>query len=256
MRVWLSGDEGRDTTVLPAPGLTVTDAASGATALLPEGPTRWRVRADATGLHVESLTGTTWTPFALAGATTHAGPVRFSGTAFTRVVFPSGASRDYRGRVTAVRSGSGLRTVVVLGLEDYLLGVVPREASAAWRPAAAAGAGDRRPLATALNKRSRVKAGAAYDICDTTACQVFGGSRLYTAGGRVTELEPASTTDAVRATAGVVRTKDGRAGLRRVQQQQRRLVDRRRRAVPAGPRGPVGRRGRQRRCTPGRRACR
>ena len=208
MRVWLSGDEGRDTTVWPADGLTATDSATGARAVLPAGPSRWRVRGDAGGLHVESLNGTTWTPYALGGATTHAGPVRLSGATLTRVAFPGGSSRDYRGAVTAVRNGSGLRTVVVLGLEDYLLGVVPREASSGWRPAAL----QAQAIAArsySLNKRHRVKAGADYDICDTTACQVFGGSRLYTASGRVTELEPISTSEAVRATAGVVRTSGG-----------------------------------------------
>ncbi|MCU1693096.1 MAG: SpoIID/LytB domain protein, partial [Frankiales bacterium] len=204
IRVWLSGDEGRDTTVYPAAGLTATDAATGTTSPLPQGPSRWRVRADGAGLHLESLTGSTWTAF---GPTTP-GPVRFGGTTFTRVALPGGSSRDYRGSVTAVRNGSALRTVVVLGLEDYLLGVVPREASAGWRPAAL----QAQAIAArsySANKRARVGGSGTYDICDTTACQVFGGSRLYTSSGSVTELEPGSTTDAVRATAGVVRSVDG-----------------------------------------------
>ncbi len=203
IRVWLSSDEGRDTTVYAAPGLTVTDPAG--TRELPQGPSRWRVRADGAGLHLESLTGSTWT----AGAATP-GPVRFGGTTFTRVALPGGSSRDYRGSVTAVRNGSGLRTVVVLGLEDYLLGVVPREASAGWRPAALQ-AQAVAARSYSANKRARVGGAGTYDICDTTACQVFGGSRLYTSSGAVSQLEPASTTDAVRATAGVVRTLDGAA---------------------------------------------
>ncbi len=208
IRVWLSGDEGRDTVVATAPGLTATDLATGATSALPEGPSRYRVRADAAGLHLESLSGSAWTAVPLGGATTQAGPVRFGGTTFTRVALPGGSSRDYRGTVQAVRTGSTLKTVVVLDLEDYLLGVVPREASAGWKPAAL----QAQAIAArsySANKRARVKAGAVYDICDTTACQVFGGSRLVSSSGGVTELEPASTTAAVRATAGVVRTLDG-----------------------------------------------
>ncbi|MCW2606710.1 MAG: hypothetical protein JWO60_1403 [Frankiales bacterium] len=209
IRVWLTADTDRDTTVYAAQGLTATDLATGEKAALPSGPSRFRVRGDSSGLHLESLTGSTWSAVPLGGSTTSAGPVRFSGTTLTRVAFPGGTSRDYRGAVQAVRDGSGLRTVVVLSLEDYLLGVVPRESSSGWRPAAL----QAQAIAArsySASKRARVAAGATYDICDTTACQVFGGSRLYSSSGRVTELEPASTTAAVRETAGVVRTYDGR----------------------------------------------
>lgn len=210
IRVQLSGDEGADTVVHAAEGLSVTDLASGATALLPTGPTRWRVAVDSAGLRVESLTGATWTPFALDTAPL-AGPVRFSGPAFLRVVYPSGASRDYRGVVQAVRTApTTLATVVVLPLEDYLLGVVPREAPASWKPAAL----QAQAIAArsySANKRERVAGAGSWDICDTTSCQVFAGSRSYTAAGVVTELEPASTTQAVRATEGVVRTSGGRS---------------------------------------------
>ena len=209
IRVLLSGDEGRDTQVHPATGLRVTDAATGATAVLPSGPARWRVAVDAAGLHVQALTGSTWAPYALGGRTTHAGPVRFSGPEFVRVAYPSGASRDYRGAVQAVRaSATALQSVVVLPLEDYLLGVVPRESSASWRPAAL----QAQAIAArsySANKRARVAGTGTYDICDTTSCQVFGGSASYSASGARTELEPASTTAAVRATAGVVRTWNG-----------------------------------------------
>ena len=58
IRVLLQGDDGADLQVHPATGLSVTDVASGATAVLPSGPTMWRVTVDAAGLHLESLTGT------------------------------------------------------------------------------------------------------------------------------------------------------------------------------------------------------
>jgi len=209
IRVLLTGDEGRDTQVHAAPGLTVTDAATGATAALPAGPTRWRVSVDAAGLHVQSLTGTTWTPYGLGGATTHAGPVRFRGPTFVRLAYPSGISRDYRGAVQAVRaSATALQSVVVLPLEDYLLGVVPRESSASWRPAALQ-AQAVAARSYSANKRARVAGRGTYDICDTTSCQVFGGSALYSTSGTRTELEPATTTAAVQVTAGVVRTYAG-----------------------------------------------
>ena len=211
IRVVLQGDEGADTHVYAAAGLVATDLASGATQALPAGPTRWRVVVDGAGLHVQSLTGQTWTAFALGGGTTHAGPVRFSGPTFVRVAYPNGSSRDYRGVVQAVKTGATtLASVVVLDLEDYLLGVVPREAPASWRPAALQ-AQTIAARSYSANKRDRVGGAGSWDVCDTTQCQVFGGSRAYTAAGAVTELEPASTTEAVRATAGVVRLSGGKS---------------------------------------------
>ena len=209
IRVLLSGDEGQDTAVHAADGLTVHDLATGARSVLPSGPSRWRVTVDAAGLHVQSLTGTTWTPYALGGATASAGPVRFSGPTFVRLAYPSGVSRDYRGAVQAVRaSATALQSVAVLPLEDYLLGVVPRESSASWRPAALQ-AQSVAARSYSAAKRARVAGSGSYDICDTTMCQVFGGSALYSASGARTGLEPTTTTAAVHATAGVVRTYGG-----------------------------------------------
>lgn len=211
MRVKLMGDDGTDLQVHAAEGLRVTDLATRTEQELPTGPTRWRVTVDSTGLHVQSLTGTTWSPYALGGGTTHGGPIRFSGPTFVRVAYPNGTSRDYRGGVQAVKTATtSLASVVVLPMEDYLLGVVPREASSGWKPAAL----QAQAIAArsySANKRERVAGAGHWDICDTTQCQVFGGSRLYTASGGTTELEPASTTEAVRATAGVVRTYEGRS---------------------------------------------
>ena len=209
IRVLLSGDDGRDTEVVPAAGLTATDLTTGASAVLPAGPSRWRVVVDAAGLHLQAKSGAAWTPYALGGATTLPGPVRFGGPEVVRVAFANGTSRDYRGTVRAVRaSATALQTVVVLPLEDYLLGVVPRESSASWHPAAL----QAQAIAArsySANKRARVGGRGTYDICDTTSCQVFGGTASYTAAGRRTSLEPASTSAAVRATDGVVRTSGG-----------------------------------------------
>jgi SpoIID/LytB domain protein len=210
IRVKLQGDDGRDLEVFPAAGLRVLDLATRAEQELPAGPSRWRVTVDSAGLHVQSLTGTTWSPYALGGATTHAGPVRFSGPTFVRVAFPNATSRDYRGAVQAVKTeASAMASVVVLSLEDYLLGVVPRESASSWKPAALQ-AQSIAARSYSANKRERVNGAGHFDICDTTSCQVFGGSRLYTASG-TTELEPASTSEAVRATAGVVRTYGGKS---------------------------------------------
>lgn len=212
VRVLLSGDEGRDTDVVAVPGLVATDLATGAWVALPAGPARWRVVGDAYGLHLQRLDGAAWTTVALGGQTSLAGPVSFGAPGLVRLRYPDGSARDYRGTVRAVRTGTtSVASVDVLDLEDYLLGVVPREAVPSWLPAAL--------QAQAIAARSYAvygrdhAAAGAYDVCDTTSCQVFGGTRLVSASGAVTELEQPSTTAAVRATASVVRTYAGRAVL-------------------------------------------
>lgn len=212
MRVLLQADTDGDLQVQAAAGLTVTDLASGATEVLPAGPSRWRAYVSTAGLHLQSQTGDAWYPYSLRGVDAMAGPVRFSAPSFTRVVLPGGTSRDYRGVVQAVRTGGNVAaSVVVLDLEDYLLGVVPRESPASWLPAALQ-AQSIAARSYSANKRERVAGTGHWDICDSTQCQVFGGSRLHTSSG-VTELEPAATTAAVRATAGVVRTYAGKSIL-------------------------------------------
>src|SRR3954453_10326639 len=214
VRVLLQADDSKDTQVYAAAGLQVTDVTTGETAVLPDGPTRWRATVDSDGLHLSSLTGSTWTPAAITPTTppsapSYSGPLRFSGPSFVRVAFPDGTSRDYRGAVQAAKvSSSVLQTIDVLSLEDYLLGVVPRESSSSWKPAALQAQAIAARSYTAY-KRAHVTSGARYDICDTTQCQVFGGSRAYASDGSSIALEAASTTDAVRATAGVVRTYNG-----------------------------------------------
>src|SRR3954463_6558683 len=96
IRVLLQADEGRDTQVYAASGLKVTDGATGSSEVLPGGPTRWRATVDSAGLHLSSLTGSTWTPYAIGSASaprapsppppsspppppSSAGPIRFSG---------------------------------------------------------------------------------------------------------------------------------------------------------------------------------
>ena len=208
VRIQLRGDEGTDTEVRAASGLSVTDLATGAQQALPSGPTRWRATVDAAGLHLSSLTGTTWTPAPIGTATTFAGPLRFAGPPRVRLDYPDGTSRDYRGAVQAARlSATTLTSIAVLPLEDYLLGVVPQEAYPSWMPAALQA---QAVAARSYSAYQREHAGSrSYDLCDTTACQVFRGSTVYDAAGTATAQEVASTTAAVQATAGEVRTYAG-----------------------------------------------
>jgi SpoIID/LytB domain protein len=212
LRVLLTADDTVDEQVLPAAGLTVADGLN-RTMRLPGGPRRWRVLADPTGLHLQRLDAA-WTTVPVAGAATLSSPVRFtSGTGLVSVVFPDGSSRDYRGTATAVRrSTGGLYSTVALPMESYLRGVVPQEASASWKPAALqAQAVAARTYAA--QRRASAALGSAYDICDSTACQVFSGTARTSATGSRTGYEYASSDAAVAATAGHIRTYAGKAAF-------------------------------------------
>jgi SpoIID/LytB domain protein len=213
LRVRLLEDNDNSTEVYPATGLKVADLASGASQTLPSSPSRWRTTVDSAGLHLQQYSSGAWHAWNLGTQAALKGPVQFSGPTFVRVELPPsvGASRDYRGAVTAVQTSStSSATVDTLPMESYLLGVVPRESSSSWDPAAL------QAQAIAARsyseyKRGHVASGAWYDICDTTQCQVFGGSAVWSSSGTRTDLEPTSTTDAVSATAGVIRTSGGTA---------------------------------------------
>jgi SpoIID/LytB domain protein len=211
IRVLLQADEGTDLQVLPATGLKVTDTATGAASTLPGGRSRWRITHDSTGFRVASLVGSTWTTYVFGGHSTFAGPVRFSGPALVRVLFPGGTSRDYRTSVQAgYRTSTTIYSVAVLSMEDYLFGVVPKESSSSW-PAAALQAQAIAARSYAAYKREHAPSSQVFDICDTTQCQVFGGTNAYSAGGEKTPQEASSTNDAVKASSGVVRTFEGKA---------------------------------------------
>lgn len=198
-----------DLEVLPSSGLAVRDLASGASMVLPAGADRWGVNVSSAGLRLFKLVGASWSVVPLGGSTYLRGPVRFSGPTLLRMRYRDGTARDYRGVLDAVWTGSTrMARVATLSLEDYLLGVVPRESSSSWLPAALqAQAVAARSYSSYV--RGHVPAGSRWDICDSTWCQVFGGSAYYPVSGGGTSLEPASTTAAVRATAGLVRTYGG-----------------------------------------------
>jgi stage II sporulation protein D len=208
IRVKLTATNNWDLAVLPSAGLTVTDGA-GRRLVLPGGPSMWRVVADGTGQHLQRLSGSAWTQVAVAGQTRLASPVRFTNTAkLISVVYPSLYSRDYRGSVASIAVGTGLvMNVLSIPMEDYLRGVVPQEMSPSWYPAALQA---QAIAARTYAAQQRGAAGSLYDICDSTACQYFGGTRLRTPSGAISPVEYPSSDAAIRATAGSIRTYGGR----------------------------------------------
>ena len=105
----------------------------------------------------------------------------------------------YRGALGVVLDNGSARTVNLLDMEDYLLGVVPVEAKAEW--ADSGGAEALRAQAVAARSYAATEHRSSYaDTCDTQDCQVYGGA------GK----EDPRTTEAVRSTAGAVLSRDGK----------------------------------------------
>jgi len=106
----------------------------------------------------------------------------------------------YRGQMQFVFADGIEHTVNIVGVEDYLRGVVPRE-SPSWFATAALQAQAVAARSYAMGEGG--EAGQRYTYaktCDTTACQVYGG-----AGLNGVRRETVATDAAVVATANLVR---------------------------------------------------
>ncbi|HVL90104.1 MAG TPA: SpoIID/LytB domain-containing protein [Actinomycetota bacterium] len=150
-----------------------------------------------------------WTTLATAS-----GPAEFRpGSEPLGLVWASGAVTYYRGTMEARLPGGSNSMLAIndLGLEHYLYGVVPREMPATWA-AEAVRAQSVAARTYAVHKKDAARAASKlYDICSTTACQVYSG---YATGGTTSEeprvLEHPSANAAVEATSGKVITHAGK----------------------------------------------
>ncbi|TCC35569.1 SpoIID/LytB domain-containing protein [Kribbella speibonae] len=199
IRVRVSADTTDGVRVGAVSGLAIRSLATGKVYPLPRASTRSQWSIDPNGEHgtkVSSYDAKTrrWTLYK-----TFTGMAQFEGAAVIGLVLPSGAVRRYRGALRAIDvSGTHLDTVNVLPLEYYLRGVVPRESVSSWRPAALQAQAVAARTYSVFH-RSRA-ARRAYDLCDTTSCQVYGGY----------DSEETSTNNAIAATAGQVRLYNGK----------------------------------------------
>lgn len=191
IRVQISADAGGDVVVSPRSGLRVRDLADGRTRALPDNGARlWRLKTNGDG---DTLVGfrdaSQWRFFARLDGR---GELDAKG-AVLALHTPSGVRR-YRG---ALRLAAG-DTVNVLGIDNYLKGVVPTEMPSSWHPQALrAQAVAARSYAAWERRNPRA---AHFDVYDTVASQVYGGFGA----------EAASTNAAVEDTAGRIRTSGGR----------------------------------------------
>jgi SpoIID/LytB domain protein len=198
VRVLITADTTDDVVVAAASGLRAKDLGSGATySPVKTGATRWRLKV-VSGTTVLQYRTDRWHRFVDAQFTGEGQFSRVKGP--LTLVTPSG-TRSYRGalRAAAPSAGSAARdTVNVVSLENYVRGVVPAEIPTSWHANAV--------RAQAIAARTyalwwiQSRSDRPWQICDTSACQVYRGFSGETAAGNA----------AVSATAGAMLTYSGR----------------------------------------------
>jgi len=176
VRVLITGDTTDDVVVSPARNLRVRDLGSRSTHALPARPAikRWRLHVVNGRTVVQRLTDR-WRPFRPGGKKFLAGDGEFLANRPLTLWTPSGTKR-YRGilRAASPNPGSPARdTVNIVPMNGYIKGVIPAEMPASWHPEAVKSqAIAARTYATWSRNQNMNR---YYQICDTTACQVYGG---------------------------------------------------------------------------------
>lgn len=186
--VRITADNDGDTVVAYQAGLQLIEVSTGRRQNVPAGvSTRWRLS------HVNSTTTqySYWKNNAWVSAGTVRGEGEFYANGAPITLIVGSTQKQYRGSLRAsIPAGAAKReTVNWLRIDQYALGVVPLEMPSSWEPAAV------QAQAVAARSYGARHWGRAqspkYHLCDTTACQVYGG---YSA-------EQAASTRAVQATA-------------------------------------------------------
>ncbi len=183
--------------VVPASGLQVRQV-GGPAYTLPTTvgslkPTSWRLRTSGDRNVLELYAGGAWRAHR-PGSVPMTGAAAFFRTSGATTLRLGSVDRPYRGALRYVQR----TTVNVLGMDDFVRGVVPREMPASWEPAAVQSQAVAARTYAAWERTAN--AGRAWQTCDTTSCQVYGG----------VAAEHPSADAAVRATAGQVRTYGGK----------------------------------------------
>jgi stage II sporulation protein D len=202
IRVLISADTTSDVIVAHRAGLVVRDLGAKKSYPVPTDlrATRWRITTDPRNRNlVEYAAGGEWHRWSAGGARRLEGYGEFVAPGPMELVTPSGTA-TYRGRLRAAASTAGSRdrdTVNVMNIDAYVRGVVPAEMPALWSPEAVqAQAVAARTYA--LWHRSQ-NLHRHYQVCDTTACQVYRG----------VDAEHPAGNAAVRATSRQVLRYDG-----------------------------------------------
>lgn len=205
MRVWITADSDATLDVRPVAGQIVKDSA-GHKLTLPTGTkyTRWRIsRVKSTRvLSYRDASGKYHTYATTALTATRVWYISNPKTGTVKLAMPNGSTRTYSGSFGLRFKGSGAISVNYVRMETYLRSVVPSEMPASWSTEALK-AQSVAARTYAAKERADTPSGSAYDICDTSACQVYKDN-----SGRVT-----NTDKAITATAGKVVLYKGQLAL-------------------------------------------
>jgi SpoIID/LytB domain protein len=168
--VLISGDDARDLVVDRAPGLTVRRVDGRSWKVAGVQASRWRLTPAPQGRTEISYRTGSWHRWKLvrgdAELTRGGAPVTLR--------TPDGPV-DYRGALRSTRHDGTRVTVNVLPMEQYLRGVVPSEMAASSWPQQALRAQAVAARTYAAYEREHT-ANPDYDLCDTAACQAYGGA--------------------------------------------------------------------------------
>ena len=202
LRVWITADTDKKLHVYPATGLLIKDD-KGHKFTLPTGKnyTKWRISrsGDKRLLYYRDAKGK-YKKYSNAKFTLDAKRLwSFENPKAGKVkVYLASGNRTYRGTVALAFKGTGAITVNTVGMEWYLRSVVPSEMPASWSSEALKSQAVAARTYAARYK-ANLKGAQPYDICNTTACQVYKG----------TMTEYKASTAAVNATTDRVLTYKG-----------------------------------------------
>jgi SpoIID/LytB domain protein len=197
IRVWISRDLTNDVQVHARDGLTARKSGSSTTWNLAKAKPRadrWRIVPSGDRVSVLEYRSNGWHQFRKV-----TGQLEFAARGKPIRLYTADGSTEYRGVLKSVPSSPGNRiTVNVVPLETYLRGVVPAEtfASSWQQQALRAQAVAARTYAVHERADRRDK---VYDLCETEACQAYGGATR----------EYPTTDAAVKATARKILTYGG-----------------------------------------------
>ncbi|MRK02930.1 SpoIID/LytB domain-containing protein [Aeromicrobium sp. S22] len=203
IRVLISQDTTDAVDVVAGSGLIFRKLTSGFKAKLPTTisgakVTRWRIVQVSSRKTQSALQYRTTGGYKAYKNIRWTGDGQFEGPSRIGLVMPSGSSVKYRGAIRSALPAKGSTkrdTVNVLPIDHYVRGVIAAEMPAGWKPEALKA---QAVAARTYGVRS-MSAARYYDICSTTACQVYGGA----------SRETATTDAAVRATSGKILTYGG-----------------------------------------------
>jgi SpoIID/LytB domain protein len=176
IRVLITGDHDGNLKVKPVAGLAIRDLGAKKTYPLPtvDGVKAWRIKPDASGHLRVAYRTDKWHGVAFGGSRALVGAVQFNAPTPITLLLPGRHHRQYRGSLRLASDGKGgWATVNVASLEDYVRGVVGSEMPSSWSPEAVQSQAVAARTYAAWERKAYFK--RYYQVCDTSACQVYGG---------------------------------------------------------------------------------